>query len=174
LKFSKEITAGLIAIFAIIVLVVGINFLKGYSLFGSDEKYHSYFPNSGQVMVSGDVTLNGVIIGKILEIKNIPTNPENKRVKITFSIQESDVKLPKGTMIELGSLDLLTKGLLVMYPVEQKAGYYKVGSVIPGKMSADMFSQVKQYADPISQKLQNQSEISKNTTSKNKSLYSMI
>ena len=155
MKFSKEIAAGLIAIFAIILLVVGINFLKGHSLFGSDEKYYAYFPNSGQVMVSGDVTLNGVVIGKILEIKNIPTNPESKRVKVTFSIQESDVKLPKGTMIELGSLDLLTKGLLVIYPIEQKKGFYEVGSVIPGKMSADMFSQVKQYADPISQKLQN-------------------
>jgi phospholipid/cholesterol/gamma-HCH transport system substrate-binding protein len=75
-------------------------------------------------------------------------------VKIKFSISESDIDLPKGTIIELGSLDLLTKGLIVNYPDQLKSGYYRPGDEIPGKMSADMFSQVKQYADPISQKLQ--------------------
>jgi phospholipid/cholesterol/gamma-HCH transport system substrate-binding protein len=104
--------------------------------------------------VSGNVTLNGVIIGKILDIQNVPTNPENRRVKIKFSVSESGIDLPKGTIIELGSLDLLTKGLIVNYPDHLKSGYYRPGDEIPGKMSADMFSQVKQYADPISQKLQ--------------------
>jgi phospholipid/cholesterol/gamma-HCH transport system substrate-binding protein len=154
LKLSKEIKAGFIAVSAIVLLVVGINFLKGYSLLGGDDTFYAYFPNSGQVMVSGNVTLNGVIIGKILDIQNVPTNPEKRRVKIKFSISESGIDLPKGTIIELGSLDLLTKGLIVNYPDHLKSGYYRPGDEIPGKMSADMFSQVKQYADPISQKLQ--------------------
>ncbi|MFM1809438.1 MAG: hypothetical protein RLZZ382_663 [Bacteroidota bacterium] len=154
MKLSKEIKAGFIAVSAIVLLVVGINFLKGYSLLGGDDTFYAYFPNSGQVMVSGNVTLNGVIIGKILKIQNVPSNPENRRVKIKFSISESDIDLPKGTIIELGSLDLLTKGLIVNYPDQLKSGYYRPGDEIPGKMSADMFSQVKQYADPISQKLQ--------------------
>lgn len=105
-------------------------------------------------MVSSDVTLNGVIIGKVLDIQNMPKNAENRRVRIKFSISESDIKLPKGTIIELGSLDLLKKGLIVNYPVTDKKGYFKSGDEVPGKMAADMFSQVKQYADPISQKLQ--------------------
>jgi len=154
LKLSKEIKAGFIAVSAIVLLVVGINFLKGYSLLGGDDTFYAYFPNSGQVMVSGNVTLNGVIIGKILDIQNVPTNPEKRRVKIKFSVSESGIDLPKGTIIELGSLDLLTKGLIVNYPDHLKSGYYRPGDEIPGKMSADMFSQVKQYADPISQKLQ--------------------
>ena len=154
MKISKEIKAGFIAVSAIILLVLGINFLKGYSLLGGDDTFYAYFPNSGQVMVSGNVTLNGVIIGKILDIQNVPSNPEDRRVKIKFSVSESDIDLPKGTIIELGSLDLLTKGLIVNYPDQFKSGYYRPGDEIPGKLSADMFSQVKQYADPISQKLQ--------------------
>lgn len=154
MKISKEIKAGFIAVSAIVLLVLGINFLKGYSLLGGDDTFYAYFPNSGQVMVSGNVTLNGVIIGKILDIQNVPSNPENRRVKIKFSVSESGIDLPKGTIIELGSLDLLTKGLIVNYPDQFKSGYYRPGDEIPGKMSADMFSQVKQYADPISQKLQ--------------------
>lgn len=154
MKRSKELLAGFIAVLAIVMLVFGINFLKGYSLFGGDDTYTAYFPNSAQVMVSANVTLNGVVIGKILKIENVPTNPVNRRVKITFSISESNIKLPKGTLVELGSLDLLSKGLSVIYPALQNKGFYTAGAEIPGKMSADMFSQVKQYADPISQKIQ--------------------
>ncbi|NDB35443.1 MAG: MCE family protein [Flavobacteriia bacterium] len=154
MKFSKEIVAGLVAIIAIVLLVVGINFLKGYSLFGGDNTYVAYFPNSGQLMVSSDVTLNGVVIGKVLEIHNMPKNKESRRVKIKFSISESNISLPKGTLVELGSLDLLKKGLIIIYPNSDKNGYLKPGDEVPGKMAVDMFSQVKQYADPISQKIQ--------------------
>lgn len=154
MRFTREIKTALIALGSIVVLILGINFLKGKSLFGGDDLYYSYFSNSGQLMVSSNVTLNGVIIGKVMGIENVPSNPEKRRVKITFSIQDNQVKLPKGSLIEIGSLDLLTKGLLVIYPIKQKGGYYQVGNEIPGRMSVDMFSQVKQYADPISQKLQ--------------------
>ena len=91
MKFSREIKAGIIALVSIVLLVVGINFLKGYSLFGGDNTYYSYFSNSGQLMVSSDVTLNGVIIGKVLDIENCPKNEENRRVKIKFSISESEI-----------------------------------------------------------------------------------
>jgi len=154
LKFSKELKAGVIAVVSLILLITGINFLKGYSLFGGDNTYFAFFSNSGQLMVSSDVTLNGVTVGKVLEIENIPNNVPARRVKIKFSISESKIKLPKGTIIELGSLDLLKKGLIVNYPETDYKGYYRPGNEIPGKLAGDMFSQVKQYADPISQKLQ--------------------
>jgi len=54
LKYSKEIKAGIIAIISIAVLVAGVNFLKGNSFFGGDDKYFAFFPNSGQIMVSSN------------------------------------------------------------------------------------------------------------------------
>ena len=41
------------------MLYAGINFLKGNSFFGGDTEYTSYFPNTGSIMVSSNVTLNG-------------------------------------------------------------------------------------------------------------------
>ena len=82
MKFQKEIKAGLVAIFAILILVFGINFLKGYSFFGGDEEYHAYFPNTGQLMVSNNVTVNGVIVGHVTSIEYISKNTESKKVKV--------------------------------------------------------------------------------------------
>jgi phospholipid/cholesterol/gamma-HCH transport system substrate-binding protein len=108
-RFSKEIKAGLIAIFAIVFLVAGVNFLKGNSFFGGDRIFYAYFPNSGQIAPSNNVTLNGVIVGKVM-------------------------------LLYLNS--------------DLSKGYVQPGEIIEGKLSVDMFSQVKQYADPISQKVQ--------------------
>lgn len=154
MKYSKEIKAGVIAIISIAVLVAGVNFLKGNSFFGGDDKYFAFFPNSGQIMVSSNVTLNGVVVGKVMDVTYVPQNSNDKRVKVTFSIQNSDVKLPKGTIVEIGSLDLLTKGILIQVPNDISNGNYKPGETLPGRLSVDMMSQVKSYADPISQRLQ--------------------
>ena len=154
MKYSKEIKAGFFAVLAIVIIVLGVNFLKGNSFFGGDDTYYSYMENSGQLMVASNVTLNGVIVGKVLAVDYVPNGTIKKRVKITFSIQNSSVVFPKGTIIEIGSLDLLSKGLLIQIPSNSSVAYYKPGSVLPGRLTVDMVSQVKAYADPISQKLQ--------------------
>jgi phospholipid/cholesterol/gamma-HCH transport system substrate-binding protein len=153
-RFSKEIKAGLIAVFAIAFLVAGVNFLKGNSFFGGDQIYYAYFPNSGQIAPSNNVTLNGVIIGKVMTIEYVGSNPPDKKVKVGFSIAEKSIKIPKGSRIEIGSLDLLNKGMLLYLNADLSKGYVNPGETIEGKLSIDMFSQVKQYADPISQKVQ--------------------
>ena len=57
MKFQKEIKAGIIAVVAIALLILGINFLKGSSFFGGDDTYHSYFENTNQLMVASDVAV---------------------------------------------------------------------------------------------------------------------
>ena len=154
MKFQKEIKAGLVAILAILILIFGINFLKGYSFFGGDVVYHSYFENSNQLMVSSDVILNGVVIGKVVNVEILPENKPNRRVKITFNIQNGNVKITKGSTVEIGSPDFFSKGLILKTNPSNKEEYKK-GAEIPGiKSSLDLAYQVKEYADPITQKLQ--------------------
>ena len=103
MRFIKELKVGSIAISGIILLVLGVNFLKGNSFFGGDLEYYSYFENSGQLTVASNVTLNGVVVGKVKKIAYTPNINPKKRVKVTFTINNSDVVLPKGTIIEIGS-----------------------------------------------------------------------
>jgi phospholipid/cholesterol/gamma-HCH transport system substrate-binding protein len=154
LKFTKEIKAALIALASIAVLYAGINFLKGNSFLGGDTEYKAYFPNTGSIMVSSNVTLNGVTVGKVTGIKSMPNGSIDKKVMMTFNIQEEGIRLPKGSFVEIGSLDFINKCLIIHTPENISKGYYKAKSVIPGKISVDMVTQVKAYADPISQRLQ--------------------
>ena len=101
MKFQKEIKAGIIAVVAIALLILGINFLKGSSFFGGDDTYHSYFENTNQLMIASDVTLNGVIIGKVTNIEILPQNTPNRRVKVSFNIQNKNIKIKQSMPVKL-------------------------------------------------------------------------
>lgn len=154
MKISKEIKTGVIAIAAIGLLVAGVNFLKGNSFFGGDEVYYAYFPNSGGVAVAGSVMVNGVPVGKVLSIDLTDSKDSMKKVMMTFNIQENDFKIPKGSIIEAGSLDLFNKGLILQPNPMPSKGYYSPGDKMQGIVTADITTQVKAYADPIVKKVQ--------------------
>ena len=79
---------------------------------------------------------------------------QNRRVKITFNVQNGNVKITKGSTVEIGSPDFFSKGLILKTNPSNKEEYKK-GAEIPGiKSSLDLAYQVKEYADPITQKLQ--------------------
>jgi phospholipid/cholesterol/gamma-HCH transport system substrate-binding protein len=155
MKFSKEIITGITTVAAIGLLVVGINFLKGGSFFGGDDIYYAYFPSSGGVTPATSVYINQVEIGKVLEVEYmVGEQDSSKMVRMKFNIQKEGFKIPKGTILEAGGIDLFSKGIIVKVSPDISQGYYKPGSSIQGEVSVDIVSQVEAYADPITQKLQ--------------------
>ncbi|MFT6981885.1 MAG: phospholipid/cholesterol/gamma-HCH transport system substrate-binding protein [Crocinitomicaceae bacterium] len=155
MKLSKEIITGVITLAAVALLIAGVNFLKGNSFFGGDKEYYAYFPSSGGVTPATSVYVNGVDVGKVMSIEYLPNAKDStKRVKITFNISTENLQIVKGSTVEAGGIDLLTKGLIVHMNSDYSAGYFNPGSTLPGFVSVDMMSQVQAYADPITKKLQ--------------------
>lgn len=154
MKISKEIKTGVIAIAAIGLLIAGINFLKGNSFFGGDDVYYAYFPNSGGVAVAGSVMVNGVPVGKIISIDLTQEQDSMKKVLIKFNIQEKNFKIPKGSVIEAGALDLFNKGIILHLNSDLSQGFYKPKDKLQGIVTVDITTQVKAYADPLVQKVQ--------------------
>lgn len=154
MKISKEIKTGIIAISAIGLLIAGINFLKGNSFFGGDDVYYTYLPNSGGVAVAGSVMVNGVSVGKVVNIELTNSPDSSKKVRMTFNVQEKNFKIPKGSIVEAGAIDLFNKGLIIRMNPDVLKGFYKPNSIIPGIVTVDITTQVKAYADPLVQKVQ--------------------
>ena len=90
MKFTRELKVGFSAMVGIILLILGVNFLKCNSFFGGDLEYHSYFENSGQLAVSSNVTLNGVIVVKVKKVIYVPNSNPKKRVKITIQFKDDE------------------------------------------------------------------------------------
>jgi phospholipid/cholesterol/gamma-HCH transport system substrate-binding protein len=152
LKLSKELKAGVITLLAIGLLVAGINFLKGNSFFGGDDEYIAYFPNSGNLAPATSVYVNGVAIGKVLSVEYVGTEDSLSKVKVRFTIQDDEVKIPRGSEILIGSIDPLTKGVILKLDADLSKGYYNPGERIQGIVDEDLLTQLKTYADPVVQK----------------------
>jgi len=154
MKYSKEIKTGVFAILAIVLLVLGINFLKGSSFFGGDRIYYAYFINSAGVTPASSVVVNGVEVGKIMDVSLTNSKDSLHRVRMKFSIQDKDFQIPKTSTITVGAIELLSKGMIIEPGLDLSKGYYKPGDAIQGFVAYDMLSQVKMYVEPINQKLQ--------------------
>lgn len=64
----KEITIGISVIAAIVILIFGIEFLKGINLFRPANFYLAYYENVDGLEISAPVKVNGYKVGQVREI----------------------------------------------------------------------------------------------------------
>ena len=152
MKVSKEFKTGLLVILSIVILIVGINFLKGDDVLGRSNDYYAVFEQSGFLEPSSSVTLNGVAVGIVKSIYNDPT--DLRRVIIRFSITKDGLELPIGTIPEITSTSLLSKGLILNFDYEARGGFHNVGDTLVGRVAPELTDAVTAEVLPIKEKLE--------------------
>lgn len=95
--FTKEVIIGLTGVVALVVLYLGINFLKGIKLTPSHE-YYITFKNAKGLATSSAVFADGYQIGIVKNISYDFNNPGTVVVQITV---DDDVRIPVGTTAAL-------------------------------------------------------------------------
>ena len=68
-KFSKEIQIALVAVVGIIVLYFGLQFLKGMTLFSTDNRYFVKFQDVSGLSVASPIFANGYRVGVVETIE---------------------------------------------------------------------------------------------------------
>lgn len=101
--FTKEIQIALVALVAIVVLFFGMQFLKGLSIFSSDDSYFVKFDDISGLSVSSPVYANGYRVGVV---EDIIYNYENTDDIVAVMGLDKKLRLPRGTRAEIAS-DLL-------------------------------------------------------------------
>ncbi len=98
MKISKEVKIGLTGIVAIIILYLGVTFLKGMSIFNNSDKYYISFQNAKGLTNSSSVFADGYQIGVVSNI----TYDYNKPGEVVIEISvDDDVRIPQGTTAQL-------------------------------------------------------------------------
>lgn len=95
---KKEFKIGIAAIVALIILFIGINYLKGINMFKSESYYHVDYTEVNGLALSSPVYANGFKVGLVRDIQyNF-----NKPGHITVGIDMDDnIKIPVGSKAEL-------------------------------------------------------------------------
>jgi phospholipid/cholesterol/gamma-HCH transport system substrate-binding protein len=108
-KIKNETKVGVLAAFAIALLIIGYNFLKGNSIFSSETVLYARYSHVEGLGVSKPVLINGFQIGRVDKLTLQP----NGTIIATLKVKD-EYEIPKNTIARLESTDLLGGKAIVM------------------------------------------------------------
>ena len=95
---KKEIKIALTAVVALVLLFIGLNFLKGINVFQSTNTYYVKFKNVVGLSVSNPVYANGYPVGIVRSIAYDYQRGDNVVVGIEL---DDEMRVAQGTTAEL-------------------------------------------------------------------------
>jgi phospholipid/cholesterol/gamma-HCH transport system substrate-binding protein len=111
---NKDIKVALLAIAAIIMFILGYQFMSGALFHSSDNNYQALFTNVTSLKKSDKVFVNGLQVGIITNI-SFENNEQPDKIKVQFSVK-NDIKIPKNSLVEIFSVSLMgNKGLKINF-----------------------------------------------------------
>jgi len=147
-KISKTSKIGIVFAISFMVLVWGINFLKGRDIFRTEKVYIARYKNVGGLETSTVVQLNGLKIGYVREIYFADDLSGDLIVKIAVF---NKFPLPVGTTAEIANNDLLGSKV-VKLSLGKSSQFYQHNDTIKTKIESDLMSQVTEQIAPIKAK----------------------
>ena len=98
MTMTKEVKIGLTGVIALVVLFLGINFLKGMSLFSSQDVYYIQFKNAKGLSKNSTVYADGFNIGRVSNVLYDFSHPG--RVLVEISVDDA-LRIPTGSVAQL-------------------------------------------------------------------------
>lgn len=101
--FTKEVQIALVAIAGVVILFFGMKFLKGLTVFSTDDNYYVMFSDISGLSMSSPVYANGYRVGVV---ENVVYDFDNQDKIVAVVGLNKQLRLPKGSSAEISS-DLL-------------------------------------------------------------------
>ena len=125
---TNEVKIALVAIVGIVVLFFGMQFLKGLTMFSSDNSYYALFADVSGLSASSPVYANGYKVGVVERIDYDYAHPDKIVAKIGL---DSKLNLSRHTRAEISS-DLLGNVKLELHFGPNPADLLQKGDTIVG------------------------------------------
>lgn len=101
---SKEFKIGSIVLVSIVLLFLGINYLKGLSLFLNQRTYYGVYENVDGLGPSNPVILNGFKVGQVRQV-GFHSKGDGSLV-VAFNIDQPELRIPQNSTARIFSSDL--------------------------------------------------------------------
>lgn len=149
MKVSKEFIIGVVVVFTIAVLYMGVNYLKGVNLLSKQLRFYSIYENVAGLTASNAVTLNGHKIGIVSDVAMHPSG--DGRLIVEVIINESKLNVPNDTKLEIFDADLFGgKGIRIV--MGNSAVFAADRDTLPGEIALGLTETIKQEIEPLKQK----------------------
>ena len=142
---NKELKIGFVAILAVVVLFLGVNYLKGLNVLDPSREFHARYDNIDGLKVGGLVFLNGYQVGMVSNVDLLVD--EDQKLLVTISIdQEFDI--PENTICKIVNQDLMgTKSIELI--IGDDDVFAKVGDTLISQMEGSLQDEVNAQILPL-------------------------
>ena len=148
MKIRREAKLALTALAAVFILIWGINFLKGSSLFESKSTFYGVYDSVEGLKVSSGVIYRGYQVGQVISIQF--TGERFDRVLVKFS-EDKGVELPSNTLAMIQSADLMGSKVVALVPGDSHV-FAVSGDTLRSQVERGLMEQVSQQMLPLKQK----------------------
>jgi len=150
-KLSKEIKVGILTVTAIALFIFGYSFLKGSNLLEDNRVYYAVYDNVEGLTKSAPVTVNGLSVGNIDDIKFLDTNG---RLIVKFHVN-GDFQFSKESTATVYSTSLIGgKALAIVPNFESKKGMAKSGDTLMSTLDKGLQGEVMDQFVPLKEKME--------------------
>ena len=140
MKFTKEIKAGLIALLAIVGFVILFQFMKGKSLFTTDNEFYAKFDNVEGLAASNPVSINGLKVGQVDQI--IPITSKDGKIHFVVKVTvDDDFEFSKKSTIEIFEPGLMS-GKEMRINLAYGQPFAKDGDTLSGSFTLSMMNKI--------------------------------
>lgn len=149
MTLSKEVRVGVFAVFAITILYLGFNYLKGVDFLSNTSKYYVIYEDVAGLTKSNPVKISGYNVGRVSNIKLLQNQGNSILVELDIN---SNIVLGDTALAKLNS-DLLGGVSIILFP-GNLANPLEQGDTLNSRIDPDLTELFKESAQPISDNLQ--------------------
>lgn len=149
MKISKEIKTAILVIGAIALLVWGYSFVNGKDIFDNSTKYYVHYDNVEGLTTSSNVTINGLVVGKVSKI-DIDTQSGKLVVELMMT---NPIKISKESVATIYSPGLIGGKGISIDPVFGNTNYAESKDILKGAIQLDMTEKLMNEMAPLQKKL---------------------
>ncbi len=150
MKISNETKVGVLASIAIVLLIIGYNFLQGRDFFTSSNIYYAKYKYVDGLALSNPIKLHGMNVGRVTEMK---LDKDKETVVVKFNVRK-DIEIPFGTIAKIVSADILgSKAIDLNFSTN--SNNHKNKDTLQSVVQESLTSSVRAEILPVKQKAEN-------------------
>lgn len=152
MKFSKELKAGVITLLAIVGFVVLFQFMKGKSLFTTDNIFYAKYDNVEGLAQSAAVSINGLKVGQVDKI--IPLTSKEGKINFVVKITvDNKFEFSKNSTLEIFEPGLMS-GKEMRVNLSYGGQTAKDGDTLQGAFKLGTLGSLSSQVGPVKDQLQ--------------------
>ncbi len=154
MKITREIKTAILVIASILLFIWGYIFLQGRDLLSSYRTFYVQYDNVEGLATSAPVTINGLVVGRIMAITLIPSTG---KLQVEVQVQD-DFPISKSSTIDIYEPGLIGGKQIQIVPNFQDPVMAESGDFFKGRNVPGLTSLVGEKLTPLQEKIERVAE----------------